>query len=190
VSTLSTLALTRLGPHGHPLAREALTLGALTLEPSTHHWDSSHGPVAAHPVTLRVDAGLLGTLHRAPGAHEALVASLSAAMSADIGTTLERLDLAWDGTVRTASMAAYRGSAGSVRGDTDTGRREALGAYLSTAHPEARQWVLGTEGVGLDARGRWCVIGGGAGADAATKRVLDGALRALTGDAAGVLQRA
>ncbi len=188
LAALATQALTHLGPHGHPLAREALPRATLTLLPSTHHWDSSYGPVAAHPVSLRVDAALLGALCRSPGGREALVAALSAALSDEAGVTLERLDLGWDGTVRTEAPSPYRGAPGIERGDTDTGRRDALGAYLGAEHPEARQWIAETAGVGLDAQGRWCVRGGKRTPTEGVKRALDEALRALTDGAAKALR--
>lgn len=185
---LAPAALAHLGPHGHPLALEALRAGAVSLDPAAHHWDSSHGPVSAHPVVVWVDAALLGALTRSVSAQENLLGALSAALSVDPLVTVHALRLRWDGTLATAAAAPYRGAAGRARVTDDDARRDALAAFLGEAEPAARDWLRTATGVWVDGAGRWRVRGVETRPTKAMQTALDGAVRALTNDAVGALQ--
>lgn len=185
---LAPAALAHLGPHGHPLALEALRTGAISLDPAAHHWDSSHGPVSAHPVAVWVDAALLGALTRSVSAQENLLGALSAALSVDPLLTVHALCLRWDGTLATAATAPYRGAAGRTRVTDERGRRDALVAFLGEAEPAARDWLRTTQGVWVDGAGRWRARGAKTRPTKAVRPALDGAVRALTDDAARALQ--
>ena len=104
---LRRAAIEGLDAHADVRVRDALAHGALSLTPGVTRWESSHGPVEGHHVTLAVDAERLGALRAAPGMIDALCAVLSAAVARRVGEALTDLVLRWEPAVH-VEHAAYR----------------------------------------------------------------------------------
>lgn len=107
-ASLRVRALDALGPAGPPLAREALELGALELEPHALAWESSHGHVTGLRAVLRLPADLRARVAAAPAAEDALVAALAVAVAAVPGRSLAELALEALETTGAAARSPYR----------------------------------------------------------------------------------
>ena len=85
---LRVLALRALGPLALPLAREALELGRLEVEPDVRSWQGSHGQVHAHLVFLWLEAELCTRVQQTPSAVDALTAAVASAVASVANHTL------------------------------------------------------------------------------------------------------
>jgi hypothetical protein len=104
---LRLAAIEGLDAHADMRVRDALVHGTLAMTPGVTRWESSHGPVEGHHVTLAVDAERLGALRAAPGMVDALCAILSATIASRAGEALADLVLQWEPAVH-AEHATYR----------------------------------------------------------------------------------
>jgi hypothetical protein len=90
---LRTRALDILGAAGNPLAREALETGTLGLEPHALSWEGTLGHVSGVRAVLHLPPDLRVRVAQSPGAGDALVAALAAAIALTPGRSLADLVL-------------------------------------------------------------------------------------------------
>jgi hypothetical protein len=90
---LRTHALDILGAAGNPLAREALETGSLGLEPHALSWEGTLGHVSGVRAVLHLAPDLRVRVVESPGAGDALVAALAAAIARSPGLSLADLVL-------------------------------------------------------------------------------------------------
>jgi hypothetical protein len=118
-------ALDLLGDQGDPRAIDLLSQSDLSVAWAAARWDSSHGPVDGHAVTLVVDAFRLGQLRANPAVYDAACAALAQAIATHGGESLLELTARWSPDAQHAATAVYR--------DAPPPRvtlTEALAAYL------------------------------------------------------------
>jgi hypothetical protein len=126
---LRRAVLERLGEHVDARAREAVVHGSVAIVPEVARWVGSGGPVAAHRVSLAVDARTLGGLRAAPAAVDALCAAFAAVVASRPGEALQDLVLRWTPAVA-ATPAGYRDARPETRESSlEEGLRDYLGAY-------------------------------------------------------------
>jgi hypothetical protein len=123
---LRRAAIEGLDPHADVRVRDALAYGTLAMTPGVTRWESSHGPVEGHHVTLAVDAERLGALRAAPWIVDALCAVVSATIACRRGETLTDLVLCWEPHAH-AEHGAYRDEPPA---SATTSLGDALAAYL------------------------------------------------------------
>jgi hypothetical protein len=74
-------ALEALGPHGEPLAREALERGAVSVEHDVLAWEGTQGTMHGHRIVVTLHADLHARVLASLAAVEGLEAALAAAMA-------------------------------------------------------------------------------------------------------------
>lgn len=105
---LRARALEALGPAGPALAREALELGTLEIEPHPLAWEGSLGHVTGLRAVLRVAPVLRARVAASPAAEDALVRAVAAAVAATPGRSLADLALEALTAPGEASRSPYR----------------------------------------------------------------------------------
>jgi hypothetical protein len=105
---LRLLAIERLGPHGSPLAREALESGVTEVERDVLSWSGSMGLVHGHLVVLWLEPELCARVNETPSAVDALTAALASVVARVSGNALAELKILGRTTARPHSTP-YRG---------------------------------------------------------------------------------
>ena len=105
---LRLLALERLGPLSPPLAREALEVWTVDVEPDVLAWQGSLGMVHGHLVVLWLDPELRDRVCEVPSAVDALTAAIASAVARVSGQALAELKILARATTAPRSTA-YRG---------------------------------------------------------------------------------
>jgi hypothetical protein len=90
---LRLLALERLGPLGHPFAREALECGTVEVVLDVLDWEGTFGTIHGHRVIVRVDESLFARVSAVPAAVDALTSAVAAAVAQTAGHALAELKI-------------------------------------------------------------------------------------------------
>lgn len=151
---------------GDAAVDDALTYGALRVEPTGATWEASHGTVRALRVVVRLDAELLARVTHSPSTRGELERALSMGLANRPHDALADVDLAWDGTLR--REAGYRGAARATATP-----EEGIRAFL------AARGVTST--VTVSARGARAVARAGEALDADARAAVSDAARWIAG---------
>jgi len=112
---------------GQPLPHDVLAHAELAVAWGVERWESSHGAVVGHRVTMLLDASRLGRLRGQPSALDAICAALAAAIAARPSESMVELTTRWAPDAR-AATAGYRDAP-----PPPVTLKEALVAYLEGA---------------------------------------------------------
>jgi hypothetical protein len=120
-------ALALLGGEHDPLPADVLAHAELAVAWAVDRWESSHGAVVGHRVTMLLDARRLGQLRAHPSALDAICAALATAIAMRPNESLVELATRWVPDARAATMG-YRDAP-----PPPVSLKEALVAYLDGA---------------------------------------------------------